>query len=328
MMKKKIIITGGSGFIGTNLVEYLKKYNHDLLNFDINSPRNRSHDQFWVQGDIRDFARVKCEFGNINPNIIVHLAARTDLHGKTLSDYSANTDGVINVIQAARKCKNLQLILFASSRLVCRIGYGPKSENDYCPTTLYGESKIIGENLVRDNVDIISCPWLIFRPTSIWGPWFDTPYKEFFMSIIHRHYVHPKGRSIKKSFGYVGNTVYAINHLINNFPAELNGKTIYMCDYEPIDVLDWGTQIATMYGVKRPREVSMRFLEFLAKCGDMLKTMGYKEPPLTSFRLDNILTDMIYDTSLLEKYCGPLPYSQAEGIKATLDWLQRKENKT
>jgi hypothetical protein len=53
-----------------------------------------------------------------------------------------------------------------------------------------------------------------------------------------------------------------------------------------------------------------------------LKKLGYKEPPLTSFRLNNIITDMIYDTKELQAFCGSLPFSQQEGIITTLDWLK------
>ena len=320
----KILCTGGSGFIGTNLVDDAVRQQHEVINYDINLPRNQNHNRYWIEGDILDSRKVNNTIKNFDPDVIIHLAARTDLNGKDISDYSANIDGVMNIIQSTEFCRNLHLILFASSRLVCRIGYQPKTEDDYCPTTLYGESKMIGERLIKENAKKISCPWLIFRPTSIWGPWFGTPYKEFFMSIINGHYMHPKNHLIKKSYGYVGNTVFALNQLLKNFPVELNKKTIYMCDYEPIEVLDWAKQIASMYGVKPPREVNLILLEFLAKCGDMVRTLGYKEPIITSFRLNNIITDMIYDTNDLEKYCGPLPFTQSEGIKATLSWLRQQ----
>ena len=318
----RIFCTGGSGFIGTNLVESLISQHQEVVNFDINPPRNRNHIEYWVEGDIRDSTKLIKTITNSNPNFIIHLAARTDLNGKNIEDYSTNTVGVKNIIKNLKNCPSIQLVLFASSRLVCRIGYQPKNDTDYCPTTFYGESKVIGEKIVRDESDNFPCPWLIFRPTSIWGPWFGTPYKEFFMSIINRHYVHPKKLSIKKSFGYVGNIVFMINNLINNFPQELDRHIIYMCDYQPIDVLDWANHIATLYGVAPPKEVDINLLKFIACCGDILKKVGFKEPPLTSFRLNNLITNMIYDTSSIEKFCGPLPYDQLEGIGTTLNWIR------
>ena len=50
----KILITGGSGFIGSNLVSYLLDKDHDVLNFDIKEPRNKRLINKWIKGDILD----------------------------------------------------------------------------------------------------------------------------------------------------------------------------------------------------------------------------------------------------------------------------------
>jgi hypothetical protein len=52
------------------------------------------------------------------------------------------------------------------------------------------------------------------RPTSIWGPWFEIPYRTFFDATARGRYLHPRGRKVRKSFGYVGNTVYQLDRLM------------------------------------------------------------------------------------------------------------------
>lgn len=325
MIKEKIIVTGGSGFIGTNLIDQLLEDNIELVNIDIKPPKKADHLPFWIDCDIRDLEHLETLLQEFQPTIIVHLAAKTDLNGKFLSDYSANIDGVKNLINASTKCNNIRLVLYISTRLVNKIGYQPKSDNDYTPTTLYGESKALGEKIIRASSANIPYSWIILRPTSIWGPWFGTPYNDFFMTIIRSLYFHPKGYSIKKSFGYIGNTIYELTKLISDFPSKFNHKTLYLCDFNPIDVYQWAKSIALLQGVRSPFEVNLGFLKFIAKCGDFLKKVGYKEPPLTSFRLNNIITNMVYDTKDLEAFCGPLPFNQQEGILATLDWINQNK---
>ncbi len=110
---------------------------------------------------------------DFSPDYVIHLAARTDLRGSTLESYRANTDGVENLIDALARCSGIKRLIFASSTMVCPIGYQPHDENDCAPPNYYGASKVRGEQLVRAAESLGE--WVIVRPTSIWGPWFDVP---------------------------------------------------------------------------------------------------------------------------------------------------------
>ena len=173
----KILITGASGFIGTNLLQSMIEKGFGVINVDINSPQNDKHFPFWKKVDITDYASLKEVVTVFDPDYIVHLAARTDLNGKTLLDYSANTIGVTNILQISKECTNLKKMIITSSMLVCYAGYYPKSQTDYAPTTMYGESKVITEKSVWENPPV--CDWAIIRPTSMWGEWFRAPYRSF-----------------------------------------------------------------------------------------------------------------------------------------------------
>src|ERR671922_1732439 len=98
---RRILITGGSGFIGTNLVEHFRAEGAALLNLDTRPPRNRAHAPCWRKMDILDAGSVKDAFKEFSPTHLVHMAARTDLGGRTIGDYAANTAGLANVIDAA-----------------------------------------------------------------------------------------------------------------------------------------------------------------------------------------------------------------------------------
>ena len=68
-------------------------------------------------------------------------------------------------------------------------------------------------------------------------------------------------------------------------------------------------------------QVPVFLLKILSRIGDFAKYSGIKNPPLTSFRLDNLLTPMVHDLTILEEIVGPLPYDMDSGIKHTLDWM-------
>ena len=258
---------------------------------------------------------------DFQPEYVIHLAARTDLNGKSVSEYSANIDGVENLVNISNSITSLRRVIFASSRLVCKIGYQPKSYNDFCPTTYYGESKVIGEMIVR-NQAASSYSWSIVRPTSIWGPWFDVPYKNFFDSVINNRYIHPKGLSVHKSFGYVENTISQLKSLLFEDSLKMNHKLFYLSDYEPIEVLEFANHIRSTLSKPPVKEVPLYVLQFFAYIGDLLKFLNIKSPPLTTFRLNNILTPMVYDNDMLQEITGKLPYTYHQGINRTLNWMK------
>ena len=87
----KILITGGSGFIGMNLIEKLVSTNkHTLLNLDNAEPKIAKHRAYWKACDILDMNQVSESFRSFMPEAVIHLAARTDTDPKnSLADYEA-----------------------------------------------------------------------------------------------------------------------------------------------------------------------------------------------------------------------------------------------
>lgn len=319
---RRILITGGSGFIGTNLVGHFTERGDEVLNLDIAAPRNAAHRKYWYKNDLIEPEPLRAVVKDFAPEFIVHMAARTDLEGRSVGDYRPNTVGVENLVAAVEGLSSLRRIIFASSRLVCRIGYSPRDECDYCPSTPYGESKVIGEQIVRDATVRIPCPWLIVRPTSIWGPWFDVPYKTFFLVIAAGRYVHPGSGRVLKSFGFVSNTVHQIQCLLDAQSGAVYGKTFYLADYPPIDIALMANSITGALNVPPIRTVDHRIIRFVAALGDAAKNLGWRNPPLTSFRLDNLLTPMVHDLEPLQTIVGKLPYTMEMGVSATIDWLR------
>ena len=174
----KILITGGSGFIGTNVIEYLLSKNIKLLNVDINEPKIKNHFEFWRKVDILDYTKLAHYVSNFNPTHVLHLAASLGMEHNSLDTLGTNIDGVKNIIKVSNKVESIKKVVFTSSLLVCKNGYIPEDESDYCPPNFYGESKMLGEKLVRDSTTHFN--WAIVRPTSIWGRGLSIPTRHFF----------------------------------------------------------------------------------------------------------------------------------------------------
>ena len=117
---------------------------------------------------------------------------------------------------------NLKKVIITSSKFVTRNGYQIKNQHDYCPHTKYGESKV--ETEIRVWGDEPQCDWCIIRPTSIWGPWFGVPYRNFFDMVMKRMYFHIGKIKCHKTYGYIGNSIYQIEQLLFNETTDKNNN--------------------------------------------------------------------------------------------------------
>jgi nucleoside-diphosphate-sugar epimerase len=317
----RMFVTGSSGFIGTNLAQTLVASGATVCLADVRPPRVAELQPWHVDLDISDERRLIREIRRFAPTHVIHLAARTDLHGRELGDYAANTTGLKSVVRALTQTRGIHRVAFASTRLVCAPGYAPRSDDDYAPINLYGESKAIGETIVR--AARIAVPWFIVRPTSVWGPWFDHPYRDFFDSVRRGRYCHVSGKSPRKSFSFVGNLVHQLITLLHLEPSDrVVGRTFYVCDYEPLVLRDFAERIRATFNAPPIRTLPFGLLQAGGLAGDVARRIGWREPPLNSLRVKNLVSDMVYDTSELSQLVGPLPFSEQDGLSATAAWMR------
>src|SRR5438270_4115516 len=75
----RVMITGGSGFIGTNLVEFYRGARAEVMNLDLHPPRDPRHRPLWKRLDMLDEDAVARAVREFQPEYFLHLAARTDL---------------------------------------------------------------------------------------------------------------------------------------------------------------------------------------------------------------------------------------------------------
>jgi GlcNAc-P-P-Und epimerase len=323
-MAQRIIITGGSGFIGTNLHLKLKKMNNKIINLDISSPKLKSLNSHWINCDIRNLKKLKKIFNSFKPNYVYHLAARTDLNGKKISEYNTNTVGTKNIIKLVSSKKYIKGFLYTSTRFVFNADQNPQHDFDYSASTVYGKSKIISEKYFLKNLKYLPKCSVLTRPTSIWGPHFSEPYLNFFRLIEKGFYIHPTNSFIYKSFGYVENTVIQMIELINKNNLK-KGQIYYLCDYKPYEVYSFANNISKIFKKNKIIRVPHLLSLLVAFIGSTLNRFNYNFP-LTLFRLRNMTTDSVFENQNLKKILKTLPFKMSKGIYRTCKWINSNEN--
>jgi len=319
----KLLVTGGSGFIGTNYIELLlQDGRNEFVNIDNKPPRNVAHRDFWRECNILDARRLERIIKDFKPTHVVHLAAKTGLDEKQLSDFAANIDGVESLVRILRETPSVERAIFTSSLLVCRMGYVPKDDTEYKPTTLYGQSKVCGEQIVRSAKDL-PYAWTIIRPISVWGPYAEEPYRNFFQSVSRNWYFHIGSGHYKRSMGYVENMVYQIHKLLLAPVGEVNRRVFYLGDTPPVDLYDFANEIQLVLGARKIRHLPLWIVKLAAKIGDILKIIGWKKFPLTSFRLKNIRTEYVFNLQPIMDIAGPLLYDFKAGIRRTIRYMRQ-----
>lgn len=300
----------------------LASENYESLGVDIRSPStDATRGWSFAECDILDSAKLRGTVADFAPEVVVHLAARTDVDGQSVAAYSANVEGTRNLVAAVRAVETVRRVLFASSQLVCRVGYVPRSDSDYCPVNPYGESKVLSENIIRGNMPQ-TITWCLLRPTTIWGEGMSSHYQRFLGHLQAGRYFHFGRGPLFKSYGYVGNTVYQIMKIINIDREQIHGKTFYLSDYQPLSLTKWINLLAQGLGAPLPRSVPVVVARFLGLGGDILNWMGLKAFPLNSYRVRNILTEYMFDMAETEKICGALPFTTDQGVSRTVRWFK------
>lgn len=313
----RLLVTGGSGFIGTNLVEAIAE-KVDLINIDVKNPKKGEHFRYWRKCDILDLEALQQIFQNFQPTHVVHLAARTDTRSQSLSDYVVNTNGTANLLKAIQRTSGVERVIITSTQYVFGPPGIPKHDEDFNPIGAYGQSKVISEQLTR-SADL-HCSWIIVRPTNIWGPWHPRYPYEFWRILARGLYFHPRGCNPIRAYGYVGNLVFQILQLLKAEREQVHGKVFYLGD-APIRLMEWVNGFSRAITGRDARIVPRKLIQLMAKIGDVLMGFGVNAP-IHSSRFRSMCEDYGVPMEKTFELLGLPPYSLKYGITETVEWLK------
>ena len=317
-MKRKILITGSNGFIGKNLIKYLKETDYEIYGIDLYSVNNNNY----FNVNINDYDNLNKIINLINPETVIHLAARIDISNDSVWEYETNIVGVQNLIRITESTESVKRVIWTSTQLVNKLGTNFIDYNFYNANTTYGSSKVIGELLVKNGVK--NKEWIIVRPSTVWGPGMSNHYLNFIKYIEKGFYFNITNKKVHKSFAYIGNICFQYKNLIDQKSELVNKKTFYLSDYHPIELHEWTNEINK--NLKKKLLISLPlFLSYL------IATIFYffkffrviKKVPISFYNINNISTSYINNTDL-ENLTGTLPYNMKEAVFSTIDWYKNE----
>ncbi len=322
----KVLITGSSGFIGSAIIKNLKQQGIATVGVDLAVPRIDAEPDIFHQVDVLDSESLYKIVGTSGVQAVIHLAATHDLSDMKneqigLDAYRTNIEGTRHLLDALASAPGIKRVIFTSTQLISRIGHQVTSLVDAKPDTYYGESKLLGEKMVH------AYPrkpyvWSIVRPTTVWGPGMMPHYRRFIGFIEKGWYFHVSSRPLEKSYGYIENVTYQYVKILGAADDEVAGKTFYLADYAPLSLRTYANEIAGCLGVASIRTLPLGVCRLLALFGDILARFGLSRFPFTSFRINNILTEYVYQLAETEKICGPLPVGFKQAVERMVVWYK------
>ena len=307
----KVLITGGSGFIGTRLTEDLLKKGHEVKIYD-KAPSNK-YPNLVTLGDVRDKnALVKALKGI---DVIFNLAAEhaDNVTPKSLY-HDVNVKGAENIVAAA-KANDIHHIVFTSSVAIYGLNRGEPDENTSAqPFNEYGKSKYEAEQVFLDwQKENSDYSLVIVRPSVIFGENNRGNVYNLIKQIASGKFVMIGKGDNKKSMGYVGNisaflstlTDYKSGVHVFNFAdkPDLTSKEIVKIIKNELGIE--GSTLSIPYWVGLMGGYAF----------DLLSMFSGKKFLVSSIRIKKFTASTTISTKNLEKIGFVRPYSLEEGLR-------------
>lgn len=321
---KKLLVTGGSGFLGRYFINALKE--KEIVNLDIRTPDFVSHASF-LQGSICDFDRVTEAISGVDT--LIHLAAMHHDFGIEKQEYfDTNVGGAENLIAAAEKANVNTIINFSSVAVYGNQGNpGPTNEKTPPkPANPYGESKLQAENKFKAWAEKDpSRRLIIVRSTVIFGPHNLANVLNLIKAIDQGLYFHVgKGNNIK-SLAYVENIVDAAL-----FALEKTSSGVFLfnyVDYPQLTSREIATMQARFLGKKIRFQLPLSLGILLAKPFDIAIALSGKNLKISSARVKKLATQTFHAADLIREKGFKPQHSVEVGMKAMIQWYQGTKKK-
>lgn len=245
---KKIVVTGGSGFVGQPLIKFLLKQKFQVVALKHNKCFSDIQDPNFFVEDIRNITEKNSKILR-DATALVHLAGKA--HGrlsdnkKTFHEYNKINVELTEKICSLSIAKNIKKIIYLSSIKTigeCSPIYGFEENSKTNPKDDYGKSKLKAEKLIENLCHKTNTNYIILRSPLVYGP-SAKGNLNLLKKLIRLKLPLPfKTISNKRSFIYIDNLIEAINICINN--DDIKNRMYLISDNKAISTPDLIYKIA------------------------------------------------------------------------------------
>lgn len=314
----KVLVTGGSGFIGRHVVERLLRNGHEVVVIDnysagkhiIAGTRNHS-------ADIRNRDAVWRVFAKENPDAVCHLAAQASVSKSVrdpIEDAETNILGTMNVADAAALNQCVRIVFASSGGCLYGDVDAPAPETCWLrPASPYGVSKAVGEQYLNWYADTRGLTALSLRLGNVYGPWQRPDGEAGVVAIFcdrllsgRKPVIHGTGAAVR-DYVYVEDVAMAVLlALTAKLPGQAAGRLT------PINI-GCGRGISV-------NEVESEVRNAVASCVSKALPEKVHGPNRAGDLQSSIL-----DVRLAERFLGWRPRTQfREGVQATVEWQTKR----
>ncbi len=306
LSEMKVLVTGGAGFVGSNLVDALVVQNvktivlDDLFTGKIeNLPKSNLVE--FVEGSVCDEDLVKKLVKEVD--LVFHLAARNIIVStqNPREDFAVNIGGTLNILLAAKE-RGIKVVYTSSTSIYGNPRYLPINEDDAInPFTPYATSKLAGENYCFSFYETYGLPTTVVRYSNIYG--------------IKQRPDNPYCGVVSKFFDAV----------IKDQPPSIHGDGEQTRDFTYVDDAVEATILAAsekadgqIYNVGTGIETSINTL-----AQKIIKLFGKNITPTYIDRrdIDNIRRRVVNIEKIRKELRWIPKYSLDDGLKKTKEWL-------
>lgn len=332
----RVLVTGGSGFVGANLVTELLSRGLEVRSFDrVPSPLPDHPKLQTVVGDITNTDDVVSAVGADAEKVdtIIHTAAIIDLMGGASvteeyrqRSFAVNVGGTENLVRAGQAA-GVQRFVYTASNSVVMGGQVISNGDESLPYTsrfndLYTETKVAAEKFVLGQSGgehgMLTCS---IRPSGIWGRGDQTMFRKVFESVLAGHLkVLVGSEDAKLDNSYVRNLVHgfilAAEHLVPGGTAP--GQAYFINDGEPINMFEFSRPVVEACGEPFPKfRVPAKLVWFAMTAWQFLHfRFGLPKPLLEPLAIERISIDNYFSIAKAKRDLGYEPLATTEQAMA------------